>query len=137
MPDTDYATMPAGLELNALIAEKVMGWRHDSAGYWLDADGEQVAWSAQNVRAAIYPEAVWSPSTDPTADYEVLCHVRKTWTPVAISRFAWELAMLWEARVDNKSVVAARAFAGDINYLPGDFARAGLMTLAAMAKDKG
>ena len=65
-PDID--TLPAGPELDALIAEKVMGWE------WNIRNGQCYAEHWCSNAADCWPE--WSPSTDITAAWEVVEKLR-------------------------------------------------------------
>jgi hypothetical protein len=60
--------MPAGREMDALVAERVMGWTPKPPyGHWYDADGNP---------SGYHPEATdcrkWSPSTDIAAAWQVV-----------------------------------------------------------------
>ncbi len=80
--------MTAGRELDALVAEKVMGWRrmtyaeqypgnpnfahrNELTGYWHDAVGKYCA-RAEDCPDYYAPEDAWSPSTDIAAAWEVV-----------------------------------------------------------------
>lgn len=72
-PDGQDPTGPAspapGRELDALVAEKVMGWRPWSGGYYYgSADGQVMVCLHENDGMARY----WSPSTDIAAAWRVV-----------------------------------------------------------------
>jgi len=156
MPDTDYATMPAGLELNALIAEKVMGWRivkklrqmppvtcnptkePDPSMFpfvWMaPLDCYRFRDNGDYCHYQAWGEGlVWSPSTDPAADYEVLCHVRERWDAGARDIAGSELVELLSSRVPEAYTLDW----APLWYRTGDYGRSALMALAEMGKDNG
>lgn len=109
-------------EMDAEVAEKVLGWHHDyrfsqtHAEYWRDSSNEIVAGGD------------WSPTSDPAADYSVLQHVRSKWDVRALHRFRVALDEAWQQRARSNAHLIWRL---DM-YFPGDYARAALASLAAM-----
>lgn len=67
----DHANLPAGPELDRLIAEKVMGWTFEAelGNYWLE-DGTDVC------RVLIGGHEYWRPSTNIAHAWEVVEHLR-------------------------------------------------------------
>ena len=63
--------LPPGRELDALVAEKVMGWTLDPEGCWLDRENDYAdtgwgdEWNTYNL-------PVWSPSVDIAAAWTLL-----------------------------------------------------------------
>jgi len=129
---TDWANMEAGPELDALVAV-MMGWvrpktyiAHTAAKEGTTETGQyvvQTQWSKAGLCRPCPPPY----STDPAADYEVLCHVRETWGNAGaldprFERFCECLKTLWWAR----SPVTTHFLLATL-YLPGDYSRARLM----------
>lgn len=69
----DVDKLEAGPEIDALVAEKVMGWKpdDDDGHAWEDADGD---WKAHRKDGPWMDtgEVIWSPSTDIAAAWEVV-----------------------------------------------------------------
>lgn len=67
--------MTPGIELDALVAEKVMGWASPAEGGWLGNEKirpHQMAWrSREGVTLHSYKET-WHPSTDIAAAWDVV-----------------------------------------------------------------
>ena len=65
MTRDEILSMPAGREMDVLIAEKVMGWktgeRGVNAGYWVNDKGKEVHF-----------KDTWYPSADVTVAWEVV-----------------------------------------------------------------
>jgi len=72
MSTPDYDTMPAGPEMDRLVAEKVMGWRlpdqDDSEYRWLDDHGNPTDYAVESS----YNWSVWSPSRNIAHAWEVV-----------------------------------------------------------------
>jgi len=83
----DPDTMPAGPELDVLVAEKVMGWKRGRGWFdsptnalgdrWFDAEGNRLGDDHATPEGhgggdSEYPDQVWSPSTDIAAAWEVV-----------------------------------------------------------------
>lgn len=103
-------------EIDAKVAEKVMGWREivPFDGPWgVPNDGHD-----SNLRAPV-PRY----TTDASADCEVLKHVRETWEPTAIDKFEKALWVAWQIRLVVSNL------AGFMAYQPGDYSRAALKAL--------
>ena len=134
MPDLtreQILKMEAGPELNALIATEVMGWKHVSAGYY---------WAKSRVpgglakRKAIVTD--WSPSTDPSADYEVLVFVRENWDSQKFQAFQrcllrvlykhTHMGMTESEVIPDSDPWDGFWFTGF--YQPGDYSRSALLT---------
>lgn len=74
-------------DLDALIAERIMGWHvgkggaraiapspgYEATTYWYDADGRAMAPRVKDVFANLYP---WSPTTDIAAAWQVVERMR-------------------------------------------------------------
>ena len=76
----NYDEMPAGREMDALVAEKVMGWRLDaSCGYstWMGgkADSRGMRWTIDG----------WKPSADIAAAWGVVEKVREEFRYVSVT----------------------------------------------------
>lgn len=129
-----------GCELDAAVAERVMGWlvvvsddgedwyerqvtrwpcliQHREGGQWLSRH-DRVGMSGHDEN--------WSPSSDSAADYAVLKHVRETWDGARVARF--ERAI--------ESILGGRdRYAGNwkllplLLYEPGDYSLAALLSL--------
>ncbi len=81
---TDYSTLPPGPELDALVAEKVMGWTKQEDGAWTSPRSLALSnYPWQNYEAIWdatrwpygdddHPEEVWSPSTNIAHAFEVV-----------------------------------------------------------------
>ena len=71
-------TMPAGREMDALVAERVMGWYRVGAMWCKGAN----SFAAQAEEVAGCPK-IWTPSTDIAAAWEVVEKLReKAWVSV-------------------------------------------------------
>ena len=116
MTDTE---LQAGDELNACVAEKVMGWHvhHRNTVHWTDSDKFEY-----RVRGIV---GEWSPSTDPAADYEVLKVVRE-WRGGKRRAFGDALWAIWQTRWVNAACPSTAA----ILYQPGDYSRAAMKAVA-------
>ena len=68
----DIDTMPAGPELDRLVAEKVMGWRLEC---FANASRTPMAYSDKN--AKIMASADWSPSTNIAHAWGVVEHLER------------------------------------------------------------
>jgi hypothetical protein len=74
---TDIDQLEAGRELDALVAEKVMGWPHitddDPYRHYKSYGGVIVNGDAEIIRRGVIGEP-WKPSTDIAAAWEVFSH---------------------------------------------------------------
>ena len=61
-------------ELNAKVAEKVMGWMLLSEGWWKD-EATFAGWVTDDSRNNPSDFPIWCPKTDPRAMMEVLTHM--------------------------------------------------------------
>lgn len=96
-------------ELDALVAKKVMGWIHGPDG-WLIPFGMP----AKKTGLSQF-------TTDPSADYEVLKHVREHWnTAQLLHGFDSALVDIWNSRRRIETMVC---------YEPGDYSKAALKAL--------
>lgn len=108
-------------EIDALVAEKVFGWKRDpkNQGSWIPPGREPLAVGFFTARPGAY-------TTDPSADYEVLKHVREKWGRAKLKQFILCLDDVWNARIgangDKDGMWA-------VMYEPGDYARAALKAL--------
>lgn len=118
--------MNAGPELDAMIAEQVMGWKRmrwcDWCGFqrdsrisltyaWHDASGKMGA-RAEESDDYYGPELAWSPSTNIAAALEVVSHVRG----IRVERnVAWWFQLnqhsdgSWECQIDESKASAYTA----------------------------
>jgi len=69
---TDIDKLEAGRELDALVAEKVMGWREDAYHYWGAPGSSSTLWVVAGSTEDHHGNTVWSPSTDIVAAWKVL-----------------------------------------------------------------
>ena len=130
----DGRTMGAGAEMDALVAERVMGWKRCDESYecggsvaarfvYRDGDGVFICCTS------------WMPkfSSDPSADYEVLKHVRDGWGgkgAIYGEPFCNILAGIWRRRWEERypeETDSDGAFWG--MYQPGDYSRAALLAV--------
>ncbi|MCH7792402.1 MAG: hypothetical protein IID31_09015, partial [Planctomycetes bacterium] len=86
-------TMEAGPELDALVAERVMGWEK------YNPEDAPACWQQKNtgdwIMHFIKESLSWSPSTDVAADYEVLVFVRENFSPEQQKTMAFTLSLKW------------------------------------------
>ena len=128
----NYATKEAGPELNAAVAERIMGWPRRAFDDPLWGHRPYVA-ELSDGSVHVYPLAgnYWSPSTDPAADRDVLCYVRDNWDEIQCMRFVECLQQLLRSR-DPVHCMAAEQY-GLEEWLElgqaGDYSRAALMAL--------
>ena len=74
----DIDKLEAGRELDALVAEKVMGWREDAYHYWADpGGGDETFWVVAGSTEDHPGNRAWCPSTDISAAWGVVEHVRR------------------------------------------------------------
>lgn len=132
--DQSYATLRAKWcqmqprERDAAVAEQVMGikrrqvrvratdifadvWTH---GVQTLADGQWTLEELQNYGA---PRPY---STDPTADYAVLKHVRETWSVEDQCDFHNKLLLVWSSKYNSRSISFAQV-SQHMRYEPGDY----------------
>lgn len=128
MTRAEILALPAGRELDALVAEKVMGY----AG--------RVKWYGKGLPSACpvvdgaFPSAVPHYSTDPAADYAVFAHVREIWHANGLLySFFCELASIFDRRCPHDELDDPPLLFGLVEYAPGDYARAALLTKASPA----
>lgn len=94
-------------EMDALVAEKVMGWTmSERLGY-----GLPIASSVPPVKCPEY-------TSDVADDYRVLQHVRENWEFAARFRMGQMLWAMWDLRGHT-----------ELAYEPGDFSLAALAAL--------
>lgn len=114
--------MEAGPALDALVAEKVFGWKKTRGvggltGYGRDAAGELRVLPAY--------------STDIAADYSVLVHIRDAWSANQLKNFRAHLWKTWDARHRGLMVLKS-----ELSYEPGDYSRAALAALSPTPSQK-
>jgi hypothetical protein len=119
---TKIAEMQAGRELDAMVAERVMGWtdRADETAFGPELVMRPPTASGLHHRVPNY-------STDPAADYAVLEHVRESWERDPWFRLQDRLRRLQSSR-DHRH---GREEDSACMYLPGDYSRAALLALEA------
>ena len=133
-------------ELDAEVAEKVMGWKKGDK--WqtpvMDLRGDERR-SLDHLRrrnwyrpdgAKSFFDAIPHYTTDPSADYEVLKHVRDNWRGDLWTLFRQELASILIAREqaaedETESIITNCA----VLYKPGDYSRAALEALRVKDSD--
>lgn len=116
-------------ELDALVAERVMGWTLSHRGNW---------WNGANGRN-VYSVEMWRPSTCSDCDLFVLGHVREAWKEGRLVRFVSELHRLYVERLRvggfDTSRFSRHVFSALMDhvlcYRPGDYSRAALAALDA------
>ena len=133
--------MEAGPKFNALVAERVMGWKRGQRGNWIVSVPPNHEWLSDDggweptTKEVTFPlEDLHIPpySTDPAADYEVLVFVRENWEEAKRLSFGLQLSSILDDRW------GANDF-GDVEtagyyYQPGDYSRGALLT-TLLAKD--
>jgi hypothetical protein len=82
MTREEILNMPAGREMDALIAKKVMGWSADPEGYWLDRKNE-------------YADTGWGLFKQDETKNHPAC---KEYNPSADIRAAWEIVVAMEEK---------------------------------------
>lgn len=83
----DIDKLVAGRELDALLAEKVMGWKPSKDGrYW---DGPDASRHREDGPWLDAGESVWSPSQDIVAAWEVLEKVQEIGSLQNFGGFGW------------------------------------------------
>jgi len=75
MTRDEILNMPAGREMDALVAEKVMGWIPKDNLYWKDNEGSFAGWATEFSEYSVKP---FRPSTDIVAAWQVLEHLIAT-----------------------------------------------------------
>lgn len=118
-------------ELDARVAELVMGWRRwvppaiapyarlFEPGFNMARNGWDQSDSAPLYEVLDHDAPLYT--TDPSDDYEVLRHVRETWDTDAQYRFAHALAELYRPRKEGNHPI--------LRYMPGDYSRAALAVM--------
>ena len=116
-------------DFNARVAELVMGWKPRGGGLFWQQNESRMRLIRDSVihlkriemTLAEYDEYkfLFSPDTDPTADYSVLVKVRETWSKIKQAAF---LVVLEDIMCQRTLGAALRLLA----YEPGDYARAAL-----------
>jgi hypothetical protein len=115
-------------ELDALVAEKVMGWTFfDVSGGQIPKHEATMCWASPG-SPSHHREELPFYSTDPTADYSVLVRVRETWGWKMRDAFYAALCAAWtERRTSN--VHLGWGDHSSLWYSPGDYSRAALAAL--------
>ena len=120
--------MPAGRELDALVAEKVMGWRWFRPGdagedgypvdFWCDAAGDLTGWC----------DRPWPDDTEQWGDAPALFSARGTWQPSQNIEVAWEVV----EKLARRGFIASVASDGADRWV-ADFAADPLVTVCTYA----
>lgn len=79
MTDDEIRNMPAGREMDALVAERVMGWHKEETGImprWADKDGHFVHYVLDDFDG----NSGWFPSDDIAAAWEVVEKMNEKFT---------------------------------------------------------
>lgn len=121
--------MKAGKELDALVAEEVMGWYKGRTGWWMLPNSKRLGWVHQEGMMAGNPECgcshpIWNPSKGIAAVEEVVNHMAairdsdmysgyqmemRTYRGAVIVRFLesppldWMGERLWDANEDQNA----------------------------------
>lgn len=106
-------------ELDAKVAEKVMGWTplHDAPSEaWRTQDNEVRTSEPTSFRR-------FSPSQSCDSDNEVLKHVRENWDARQMREFQVHLASIWASEDEHDPWLLGA------KYRPGDYSRAALKAL--------
>lgn len=124
MTRDEILAMPAGMEMNALVAEKVMGW-HEHNGMWLDLDN----------RIWANPPG-WSPSTNIATAWEVVQKHPYYFALYRTNETDWRLALFgtvhWECRF-----YAPEKFDAKADTAPLAICRAALIVVLEREKGEG
>lgn len=129
MKREEVLAMQAGPAMDALVAEKVMGWT-----LWRSPCARQCdqpdCWKTGKRVSPTIRIAGWNPSREVQQDYEVLQHVRKHWEVQKQDAFRRELDDILEARYFNSPNRDPDYWVSTIMfYEPGDYARAALLAM--------
>ena len=107
-------------EIDALVAEKVMGW---SAIEEVSPALPFIGQPPERDEPGFYVPAF---TTDPRSDYDVLCKVREKWEGQQQGDFALAVYTIWHSR----QATSLMAFAWPaLLYEPGDYSIAALKAL--------
>lgn len=115
-------------ERDRLVAEKVMGWRHDYRFSQTHAESWRIVREGDETPSEIVASGNWSPSTDTAADYAVLCHVREKWDDGDKREFLTALRTIWAARPEAVKGCWNHAEL-PMAYLVGDYSLAALIKI--------
>ena len=130
----------AGPELDARVAEKVMGGA-DMVGFLCPRCGSNYFGSSQDGMRYCHGEhraCGWSGqaadavppfTTDPAADYKVLQHVREHWPDEAGDKWERFSETLWERLVERRKYGWNLTFDSHGLYEPGDYSLAALAVM--------
>lgn len=126
-------------EFDALVAEKVMGWkryhfiggkRNPNFQFIRQLDPEYVAGVVEECSETLpwFNDEPRCPNyTDPAADYAVLEHVRETWRCHEAEAFNKHITDIVQERWCNRDMATVNMnYPTIIDYLPGDYAEAAL-----------
>lgn len=114
-------------ELDAKICKLVFGGTYGASSMWEKWDSEpSVRFVCRVNETVLFGDGDWSPTTDPSADYEVLKHVRETWPRSEWLEFSEALGDMWCKRA---TVEVETSFGVGGRYEPGDYSRAALKAL--------
>lgn len=105
-------------ETNALIAEKILGYKVRKS-----SNGRFRIWWAEKNSDLVDVQSVPRFLQEANADYEVLQYVRQTWSATDLAAFHTEFAIIVSRRLDTTKHSMSSPF---IHYRPGDFSRAAL-----------
>lgn len=101
--------LEAGPEVDALVAEKVMGWkRNDENHNWLDASGAGVAYQNDDYWGEDGPKQ-FCPSTDMADAYEILRLLRRSFGRVELVGVDTPADHFWECLVAGGTARAGTA----------------------------
>lgn len=116
-------------EIDALVAEKVMGWY--GCFNWGCYTSRKYIDQKHPPEEEFKANEDWSPTTDLTADYEVLKHVREDWNDAYRGWFCDELRVVWSTRANEDGWKNSyQQF-----YEPGDYSKAALKVLLEKSED--
>jgi hypothetical protein len=123
----EEASSAMSRELDALVAEKVMGWKRSqlNGDIYEKPNGAYVIIDSD----PLSPWESYSPTTDANEDYEVLKHVRENWSCDRQEFLMWECFEVWQGRNRFPRWTLDEADHCAIYYEPGDYSKAALKAL--------
>jgi len=91
----EILNMPAGREMDALVAEKVMGWMPKNNLYWKDNEGSFAGWATNYPEYEVKP---FNPSIDIAAAWDVVVKMART-TNVNLAWINSAKGWLWNFKI--------------------------------------
>ena len=106
MVDMNYDDMPAGPEMDGLVATKVMEWEQVDSFAWCDSDGTVRTWDVRDGN----PIRHWHPSTDIACAWEVLEKLRRHIFQLSDDEgWCCTFSMRFNAKADTAPLAICRA----------------------------